>query len=90
LTWINAANLVTPALLGGLISQGVMIMDMLLIQPIQREPIDCIAEGLRKFACGDSGKDAWEALSEDEKAWWRGFASEAAARFATEIASERY
>jgi hypothetical protein len=69
---------------------GEWIMDMLLIEQRPRGAMDCIAEGLWKFASGVSSDDAWETLPEHDKAWWRGFASEAATRFVAEIAGQHY
>jgi hypothetical protein len=67
-----------------------MIMDTLWIEPAAREPTDFIAEGLWKFASGDLSEEGWEALSDEDKAWWRAFASEAAERLMAEISSRYY
>jgi hypothetical protein len=49
-----------------------------------RPPMDCIAEGLWKFAAGQCCHESWLMLPEDQRAWWRSCATECVRRWMTD------
>jgi hypothetical protein len=52
--------------------------------PLQ-SPIDCIAEGMWKFAAGQCCQESWLMLPEDQKAWWRSCATKCVRRWMTDV-----
>jgi hypothetical protein len=53
-------------------------------QAPQRSPIDCIAEGMWKFAAGQCCQESWLMLPEEQKAWWRSCATGYVRRWMTD------
>ena len=50
----------------------------------QQSPIDCIAEGMWKFAAGQCCQESWLMLPEDQRAWWRSCAAKCVRRWMTD------
>jgi hypothetical protein len=53
------------------------------IQSPPRPPIDCIAEGMWRIACGESCVEPWALLPEQQKEWWHDCATELVRRWKT-------
>jgi hypothetical protein len=56
------------------------------VQTRPRPPIDLVAEGMWKIACGERCQDEWGTLSKQQEAWWRSCATECVKRWMADAA----